>query len=278
MVGAALLFAAMGAAVKAAAGTLPNASVVFFRNAFGLLFLLPWLAGLGAHGLRTDHPREHLVRGVAGLLAMYCFFYAIAHMRLAEAVLLNYSLPLFMPVVERAWLGEAIPRGLWRALALGFAGIVLILKPGEGLFQTVALVGLLAAAFAAVAQVGVRRLTLTEPTRRIVFYFALVSTAISALPAAARWRTPRAGEWLVLAAAGLTATAGQLLLTRAYAHAAAARVGPFIYASVVFAALFDWGLWGRLPDLYGVGGTLLVVAAGVVALNLEEERALDAAS
>ena len=114
MIGSALLFALMGAAVKVASRTLPNAQVVFFRCALGLVVLLPWIAPPRARPACAPRRwREHLVRGVAGLGAMYCFFYALAHMRLPDAVLLNYSLPLFMPFVEALWLGEPIPRRLW---------------------------------------------------------------------------------------------------------------------------------------------------------------------
>lgn len=267
MVLSALLFAMMGVAVKLASRELPNTMVVFFRSAVGLVALLPWVAALGLSGLRTTRWREHLLRGVAGLAAMYCFFYAIAHMRLAEAVLLNYSLPLFMPFVEGFWTGETVPRRLWAAIGIGFAGIVLILRPGLGVFQPVALVGLLAALFAAVAQVGIRQLTRTEPVARIVFYFGVVSTAASAIPLAGTWTTPRHGQWAILAALGILATLAQLLLTQAYGHAPAAKVGPFLYTSVVFAGLLDWLVWGLLPDSLAVAGTVLVAGSGIVALR-----------
>jgi len=267
MVTSALLFAAMGVTVKVASTKLPNAMVVFFRNAFGLVALLPWILRLGARGLATTSWREHLVRSLAGLGAMYCFFYAIAHLRLAEAVLLNYSLPLFMPFIASVWLGEKVPPRLWRALGLGFAGILLILRPGLGLFQPAALVGLAAALLAAVAQVGVRRLTRTEPVTRIVFYFAVISTVVSALPLVSTWTTPEPGLWAVLAALGLLATLAQLFLTQAYSHAPAAQVGPFIYSAVVFAGLMDWWFWGRLPDAPFAVGAILVCAAGILALR-----------
>src|SRR5687767_8369617 len=198
MIGSALMFALMGTAVKVASRTLSSAEIVFFRSFLGLLFLLPTMAPLGLAGLRTTRPREHLIRGVAGLATMACFFYTIAHMRLPDAVVLNYSLPLFMPFVEAAWLGEPIPKRLWGPIAAGFAGIVLIAKPGIGVFQPIALVGVLSALFAAVAQVGIRHLTRTEPLVRIIFYFGLVSTILSAVPAALTWRTPHGMEWVVL--------------------------------------------------------------------------------
>src|SRR5207245_1095609 len=148
MVASALLFALMSVAVKVAATALPNTVVVFFRSSIGLLTLLPWILGVD---LRTTHLREHLIRSLAGIASMYCFFFALAHMRLADAVMLNYSLPLFMPFVESAWLGEEFPRRLWTPVLLGFVGIVLILRPGTGLMQPVALLGLASAPFPAVA-------------------------------------------------------------------------------------------------------------------------------
>jgi drug/metabolite transporter (DMT)-like permease len=267
MVGSAALFAAMSAAIKIASHELSNATVVFFRNAVGLVVLLPWLLPQGPAGLATRDLRGHLVRGLAGLGSMYCFFYAISRLRLADAVLLNQSLPLFLPLVERLWLGEPIPRRLWGVLAVGFLGILLILKPGSEVFSPAALVGLASAVLAAVAQVGIRRLTRTEPATRIVFYFGLIGSLVSAGPAAAAWRTPRQGLLGVLLAVGVFATAGQLALTRAYAHAPAAQVGPFLYAGPVIAGALDWWIWRTLPDRLFVAGALLVVTSAVLALR-----------
>ncbi|HET8648300.1 MAG TPA: DMT family transporter, partial [Vicinamibacteria bacterium] len=270
MIGASFLFAGMGLAVKVASRELPNASVVFFRNAVALAVLTPWAFRLGWSGLRTRFLREHLVRSLFGVASMYCFFLALARLPLAEAVLLNYSVPLFMPVVERFWLGERLPPGLWRPLLLGFAGITLVLQPGPGLFRPAALVAVASALLASVAQVGIRRLTATEPPERIVFYFALISTAVSAVPEALAWRTPPRALWPVLLALGLLATAAQLLLTRAYAHAPAGRVGPFIYSSVLFAGALDWTFTGVVPHPLSLGGAALVIAAGVMALKSRE--------
>jgi drug/metabolite transporter (DMT)-like permease len=259
--------------VKIASGELPNTLVVFFRNAFGLLALLPWLGGLGARGLRTARPGEHVLRGLAGLGSMYFFFFALARLPLAEAVLLNYSLPLYMPVIERMWLREPMPPRVWPPLLVGFLGIALVLRPGPGVFRPAALAALASALCAAIAQVGVRRLTATEPVERVVFYFAVLSLAISAVPAALTWRTPSGSLWPVLIAMGIVATLGQLLLTRAYSQAPASRVGPFIYSSVVFAGALDWMFRGVVPDVVSWCGAALVIAAGIMALRTTETRA-----
>ncbi len=267
MMVSAALFAAMGAGIKLASRELPNAMVVFFRNAVGLVVLLPWLLRDGLRGLHTRDLRGHIGRGLAGLGAMYCFFYALAHLRLADAVLLYQSVPLFIPLVGSLWLGERFPRHLWGVLGLGLLGILLILKPGTGLFAPASMVGLAAAGFAAVAQVGIRRLTRTEPITRIVFYFGLIGSLVSAPPAALAWRNPSPPLWGVLIAVGTLATLGQLAMTRAYAHAPAAEVGPFVYAGPVFAGLLDWWIWQTRPDALFVLGAALVVAAAVLMLR-----------
>jgi drug/metabolite transporter (DMT)-like permease len=272
MTAAGLFFAGMGLSVKLASHAMTNAEVVFVRNALGLVALLPWLPTLGPDGLRTRRLGNHLLRGVLGLLNMYCLFYAIARLRLADAILLNYSTPLMMPIVERFWLGEPLPRRVWWPIGVGFLGIALVLKPGFGVFQPAAAVALAAAVFGATAQVGVRRLTSTEPPTRIVFYFAIVSTTISTPPALAVWIAPPAALWGVLAAMGLLATLGQMSLTRAYAQAPAAQVGPFIYTSVDFAALLDWIFMGAAPDALSIAGAAIVIAAGALALRLSAAR------
>jgi len=273
---AALFFAGMGASVKAASRELPTIMVVFFRNAVGLAVLLPWLARDGWKGLRTRHFAEHLFRSLMGLAAMACLFYSIAHMRLADAILVYQSVPLVLPLIERVWLGEPIAPRLWWPIGLGFVGLLFILRPGWELFEPVALVAMASTLFAAVAQVGVRRLTRTEPVTRIVFYFGLIASCMSALPLATVWRTPSPPLFAVLLAMGALATAGQLCLTRAYACAAAARVGPFLYSGVVFAGALDFAFWRTLPDRMFVAGAVLVTVAAIVALQLRTRPAAPA--
>jgi drug/metabolite transporter (DMT)-like permease len=180
---------------------------------------------------------------------------------------LNHSMPLFLPLIERVWLREPIPRGNGRVLAIGMLGLVLILRPGSSLFQPAALVGVAAAVFSAMAQVGVRTLSQSEPVLRIVFYFGFFSSLATAGPALAGWATPPLSAAPVLLCMGVAATLAQLLMTAAYSAAPAARVGPFMYTSVVFAALLDWLLHGRVPDAWTCFGSVLVASAGMLSLR-----------
>lgn len=271
-VAAAAAFAAMGAMIKVAAAELPNPMVVFLRNAFGLLILAPWLLRPGLQGLKTDRPWAHLLRAAVGLSAMYCFFFAISRLHLANAVLFNYSQPLFIPFIAWLWLGERPPARIFPAVAIGFVGVALILKPDTGLVSVPGLIGLASGLLAATAMVAIRRMADTEPTTRIVFYFTIFATLISAAPAAATWQQPSGPVWLIMLAAGALATAGQLLLTRAYTLAPAAHVGSLIYAAVVFAALFGWLFWDEVPDGLDAAGTVLVVLAGVIVVFARRRR------
>ncbi|RPI24780.1 MAG: DMT family transporter [Acidobacteria bacterium] len=264
MIGAAFFFACMGATVKLASSSLTNETIVFFRNVTGLIALFPWLCRHGIPRLRKRQWHLYAVRSGFGLGAMYCFFYAIAHMRLAEAVLLNYTMPLFVPFIAGPWLGERLHRGIWLGLGLGFVGVSLILKPGLGLLDPVALVGLGAGVLAAVAQVSIRRLTREDSTVGIVFYFGFFGTLFSVVPLLFGWSTPGPQTWLILALMGGFATIAQLFLTTAYAHAPAASVGPFIYTIVIFAALLDWGVWHRLPDSLSIVGAVFICLGGVL--------------
>lgn len=267
------LFASVAAMIKLAAASVPNEMIVFFRSFVGLLALIPWLVPGGLRDLRTDYPRQQVTRALAGLAAMYCFFYAIGHLPLGEATLLNYSSPLFIPFIARVWIGEPIPPRVGWAIGTGFVGITLILKPGVGFFSPAAIVGVCSGMLTAVAMVSIRGLARYEPTTRIVFYFCTVCSAASALPLVWAWRTPSPRVFVQLLLIGVLATYGQLLLTRAYALAPAAHIGPFTYSTVVFAALLGWAFWGELPDALSLLGAILVFTAGVLATRALGPRA-----
>lgn len=261
----ALAFACASALIKVAAADLPNVMVVFLRTLFGLLALLPWLTRQRhTVDLRTQYPVGHLLRAGFGLAAMYCFFYAISQMDLASAVLLNYSQPLFIPFIAWAWLSERPPTRIYPAIALGFVGVALILKPGLGWFGSVGFVGLMAGILSATAMSAIRSMAKTEPALRIVFYFCTLSVLITCIPALLFWQTPSPRNWLAMAGAGSFATLGQITMTRAYTLAPAAHIGSLVYTTVLFAALLGWLFWGETPDLLSAIGACLVVAAAVI--------------
>ncbi|HUR42341.1 MAG TPA: DMT family transporter [Verrucomicrobiae bacterium] len=263
---AAAAFALMSACVKAVSAEVATEVVVFFRSGVSLLVLLPWLLRSGTRALVTQRPAAHLWRAVFGTCAVYCFFYAIAHLQLSEAILLTYSTPLFIPFIAWLWLREPPAPVVLLAIGLGLAGIVLIARPGAALAPSLATgLGVLSAVCASCAMVGIRRMSDTEPAVRIVFYFSALSTAVAAVPLLWAWRTPSPMAAVLLVATGVFATIGQLSLTRAYGLAPAARIGAFAYSSVVFGGLLGWALWRESPDAWSLAGMTLVVACCLAA-------------
>ena len=263
---ASLLIALVGALVKSASASLNNEMVVFLRNFFVMLCVLPWIrSGNRPGNIRTSCLRLHLLRGLTGLFAMYCFFYAVSRIQLSAAFLLLSSSPLFIPIIAWVWLHEPVAAAVRIAILVGFLGVLFILKPGFGIIHPAALVGLGAGLLSAVAMVTIRRMSPTEPAIRILFYFTLVSTLASIVPLIWAWQTPEPHTLLLMALLGLLATAGQYLLTRAYSFAPAAQVGPFTYMNVVFATLIGWRVWGETLDALAWIGAALICIAGIIA-------------
>ncbi|UCE82378.1 MAG: DMT family transporter [Deltaproteobacteria bacterium] len=275
VLGASFVFALLGSLVKVVSLSLTNEMVVFFRNICALIFILPWLwYSRPQGGVKTRFFQLHLLRSMAGLAAMYCFFYAIANLRLSEAFLLAATAPLFIPVIAYVWIREPLAQKVRGAIIIGFIGIVLILKPGLAIFQPVALVGLGAGILAAVAMVSIRRMSNSEPIIRIVFYFTALGTLVSAVPLGWSWQSPKSEIWWLLILIGLLAAVGQFLLTKGYSLAPAAQVGPFTYGNVVFATFLGWIFWGESLDSLTWAGAFLICIAGVITTHRTETHAL----
>ncbi len=183
-----LSFALSAAIIKLVSASLPNEPIVFFRNLFGLIILTPLLMRNSTKILQTERLHLHLVRSGIGIGAMYCFFYGLAHLSLGDSMLIKSTIPLIIPFVSALWLQESISHRVILAGVLGFMGVFLILKP-DGHTNWASLVALSSSLMAAIAFVTVRKLSATEPTLRIVSYFAIVGLSISAIPLIWTWQT-----------------------------------------------------------------------------------------
>jgi drug/metabolite transporter (DMT)-like permease len=259
-----LVFATVGSAIRLVSAEIPTEQVVFCRNALGLLALAPLVVRAGTGSLATRNWRSHVYRALWGLAAMYCYFFALARIPLAEAVLLKLTSPIFIPTAAALLLAEPTTPRTRVAVVVGFLGVLLVLRPGGHALTAMALIGLASGLFDALAKVSVRRASRTEPALRIVFYFAAIGAAVSAGPAIVVWRAPQPETWAWLAVIGALATIGQLLLTRGFALAEAARAGPLAYAGVVFAAAYGWVFWDEALHLTTLAGALLIFGAAAL--------------
>ncbi len=256
------MFASMAATIKVVSLELPNEVIVFCRNITVTLLLLPWVWRHGFTSLGTDKFHLHLIRALSGLGAMYCFFYTIAHIPLAEAALLKMSTPIFLPIIAWLWLSEYISPTVRLAILCGFIGVTFILQPSMDTFSSVSLLALLGSALAALAKVGIRKMAETEPSTRIVFYFATISAVCASIPLFWAWKTPDWHGWVLLLMLGIFGTLGQLFMTRAYSLSPSGQVGGFTYVAVLFASLYGWLFWDEWVDHWFFFGAGLICCAG----------------
>lgn len=266
LVASELSFAISAAIIKSLSVSLPNESIVFFRNLFGILILTPLLIKSGTNILKTDRLFLHFLRSGFGMGAMYCFFYALGHIPLADSMLIKSTIPLIIPFIAAFWLKENISHRVILAGGIGFMGVFLILKP-DGNMNWASIIALISSLLAAMAFVTVRKLSATEPALRIVSYFAIIGLSISAVPLIRVWQTPTLSQLLMLMGIGLTTTIGQLLLTRAYQSASASSVGIFTYTSVPFGTFLGWLFWNELLDINSLLGAILIVLSGSIVLK-----------
>lgn len=281
MLVAGLCFALMSVVVKSLGHAFSGAELVFYRSLFALLAIAATLAAQqGAAGVRDllgAHIGLNLRRGVMGFIALATFFYALIELPMSVAVTLNYASPLWLALLMPWQLGERPRAAQYGAVALGFLGVALLLRPWQGGAGELAagLVGLFSGVMAAFAYIHVRQLgRLGEPEWRTVFWFAAVALAGgAAVTSVTGWHPVSPGHVLPLLAMGALATLGQLAMTRAYRRGDTVVVASFAYSTVVFSGILDVVIWHEAMPGVAWGGMALTVAAGIWAVKLNARSA-----
>ena len=208
-----------------------------------------------------------VMRGVTVVVSLLCYYYAVTLIPLAEAVLLNFSAPIFVLILGFLLFRFPFNRTVLVAVAIGFVGAALILKPGTGFFQPTALIGLAAGILGGLAIVAVWRMPRNEDATRIAIYFALIGIVITAGPALMTPRLPPTEAWPPLVMLGVFSTAAHVLFARGCLIAPADRVSILNYTSIFFAALLAWVLWDERVDWFMVAGTALIIVASFIAVR-----------
>jgi drug/metabolite transporter (DMT)-like permease len=274
MLVAGLLFGGMGVFVKLGAPHFSHVELVFYRSFFGLLLSYGILRHQG-DSIATRHWRTHLWRGISGSVALALFFYCITVLPLATAVTLNYTAPLFLTIFTMLVLKDKFHLPLTTAIALGFCGVVLLLRPTLQQDQLLpGLLGLISGFLAGVAYLNVKQLSMIgEPDTRTVFYFSLTATLGSGVWILFDTVHPITLQgFAILLGLGSTATLAQLAMTRAYRTGKTLVVGSLAYSTIVFASLFGMLLWDETLPLSSWLGMALIIAGGVLSLRLSPKH------
>jgi drug/metabolite transporter (DMT)-like permease len=289
----ALLFAAMSALVRYLGERYPVGQIVFFRSTFAILPVLliyAWRNELAA-AVRTARPFGHVGRGLISIGGMFFNFSALARLPIVDATAISFASPLITVAMAAIFLNERVRIYRWSAVIVGFGGILVMLGPHFNLGShagaattTLGLGFAIGGAFCSAASViQTRRLTETETTSSIVFYFSLICAlaGLATWPLGAlfpgfglEWLEPTWGELAALVTIGLCGGVAHILLTESYRWAPASLVAPFDYTAIVWAFLLGYFFFGELPTVYVFIGTAIIAAAGLFVIWRERQLGL----
>lgn len=272
---ASVLFATAGVLIRLASAFVTTEYVVFFRNLVGLLLFVPLIAIKGISHFKTTHPWMHFCRALVGVSAMYAFFYGIAHFALSDAMMFVHAAPVLVPLLGHFLLKEVVGPRVYMIAVLGLIGIVLALEPSRNAgFWSMLGIGLFCTVTSALAFICVRKLSYTEPSERIVFYFTFLGTILTSFLVYGKPMDLPAMAWALLFAVGAVTTIAQGFLTRGYSYAFAGKIAPASYLTVVFAGFYGWLIWGETPGVLAIVGYVLVFMAAIL-LVYEKNRGVD---
>ena len=284
--GSVVVFMTMSSLIKAASDAVPPGEAVFFRSFFAIPVIVVWLIATRSlkAGLATRNPLGHFWRGLMGTAAMGFGFAGLGLLPLPEVTAIGYAAPLLTVVFAAMFLGEDVRAFRIAAVALGMAGVLIVLSPrltafSEGQIGSEealgAIVVLVGAVFAALAQVFVRKLVTEEKTSAIVFYFSVNSALLSLVTLPFGWTVPDPASAAMLVGAGLLGGVGQVLLTSSYRYADASVVAPFDYASMLLAIGIGYLVFDEVPTWTVIGGAALIVTAGILIIWRERKLGLE---
>ena len=270
MLAATVCFSAMHGAIRhiTIGGDLHPFEAAFFRNLFGLVVLLPWFARVGLGPLRTERLKLHALRGLIQVVAMLAFFMALSLAPLAEVSALSFTAPLFASLGAILLLRERMRLRRWTALIAGFAGALVIVRPGFAAIHAGLLLTIFASALWASALLVIKVLARTDSAVTITAYMGLFLTPLSLVPALLVWQWPSGEQLAWLAAIGALGSFGHLAMAQAFREADATAVLPFDFTRLIWATIIGYFAFAESPDLWTwVGGSIIFASTTYIAFR-----------
>ncbi len=267
-----MMLVVMAALSKFAGQSLPAFELVFFRALIGFILLLPLFWRDPLEPFRTKRPFTHLFRGMMGSAGNFAMFWTITHMLLADSMALQFSRPLWTIPLALLFLPERVPMRRIIISIVGFAGVWMYARPFTEGFDPNALVGACGGLCAAMVFVTVKRLSATEPTRIIMFYYSFYNVLFAIVPAWWVWVTPDLSEWPLLLLIGVLGIAGQSLMTRGVQYGDMTLLAPLDYTRIIYSSLIGYFIFGELPGFWSVGGMALIVASSIYLVLSEKKK------
>ena len=265
MVAAVGVFSLMDTIAKYLSRWYPVPGIVWARYAMNLVILLAWLAARGElKRIATKRPGIQIARGLLLAVATSIYFTSLTVLPLADAVAIAFVLPLFVAALAVPMLNERLDGPRLAAIAVGFAGALVVVRPGSSVFTVYALLPMGMAFCNALYQILTRKVAGLEHPLTSLIWGAIVGAALLSLVLPFAWKTPdQASHWALLFVIGICASVGHYLLIRAYDYASASLLAPYTYSGLVWAMALGFVVFGNFPDGWALVGMGIIVAAGL---------------
>ncbi len=273
LVSGGFIFTCNGVMIRLLSDQIESVQTAFFRAIFSVLMLLPLMMNGRVRPWKSQRIAGHFWRTLMGTTSMVLGFYAVSMLPLADATALGFSQPLFSVCVAAIVLHEKVRWRRWSATIVGFIGVLVMVRPGEGSLQAGALIALANALTVSLSILLVRRLSDSETPLMILTQFAVWSTLLLALPAIWVWRWPDAWGWTLAIGVAASATVGQYFWVQAFKAGEMSAVAPFEYLRLPFAVFMGWLIWGQMPEIWTYVGAAIVIASALYIAQREAQLA-----
>lgn len=268
-----VLFAVGDTIAKLAVTTVPPAQILFVRCVIVVAITVPYVWWRrGPEAFRSQHPKTQVFRGVAILVSSLLFVSGLSYLPLADTSAINFIWPVLITVFSVIILKEQVGIRRWGATLVGFAGMLLIIRPGTSAFQMAALLPIGAAIAWSMAAVVTRSVSSRDRAETTLVWTSLTMLAGACLIIPFYWTDPTPREWLFMVLIGLISVVGHSMLVFAYERATASFLAPFAYIQLIWATLLGYLVFGTLPDQWIAAGSVLIVASGVYTVHRERVR------
>jgi len=266
-----VLFSGMDSIVKWLGGSYPTHQIMFFRCAIAMVPIVVIIIMRGGISLlRIQEPFLLSLRCFLGITAMGFAFHAFSLMRLADGIAILHTTPLFMTVLSIIFLKERVGLHRWAAVMAGFIGMVIVVRPGNSMFESGSFYMLLAAFCISCTTILIRHLSIRSDPVNLTFYFTMAGVVISSIAIFfLGWQTPQGQDWAFFIAVGFLGGMAQYLMTVSYRQAKISTVAPLKYLSIGFGGVIAYFVWSELPDIQSLIGITIIVACGLYTLHRE---------
>lgn len=264
MILAGLFFSSMVGLIKLLGHKIPSYEIVFFRSLIQLLVLVIVFCRIGFSALKTGRPLFHGLRTLIAVVLINCNFYAFTQLPIAEVTAIGFSRNLFLALLAIPILGEKVTVPRMIVSIIGFTGILLITRPGQGTFEGVMFIAVFAAALGAIMMIMIRKLTTTDSNVVMMTYPALGIVLVTSIPTFIFWIQPTYHDLFLLILMSFLGIIGQWSMIQAFRLGEATAIASAGYTRIIFATLIGYSFFVELPDIMSVFGILIIVASNML--------------